>query len=368
MVRSDSMSSRQSDDEPDQFCALVFQKKPRSGRVAFWLKVFAILIFVAGLCIIAVPFALQFAYSQKQEALVSRSDGDVAGWPYPKAKETLKAAEEYNKHLISSGQPVLGEITDPFNGGTTSGQTASERDAVYQSQLNQGDGIMGSIYIPKISVNLPIYHGTSQRVLASGAGHLYGSSLPVGGPSTHAVVTGHRGLVGAPMFTRLDEMEKGDTFYVKSMGKTMGYKIDRIIVIEPNDTSKLRIEVGQDRVTLMTCTPYGINTHRLLVSGHREPMPDPIPFPKDAKKDGRLIAIMTVFCAVLAFLLIRLTRSPCLIVRHAAGMPVEPTGRISRPRRPGARMDQGRQSGQQRESGEDCKSKKSRFKWDTECA
>lgn len=330
MVRPDSVALRQSHDEPDQFCALVFQKEPRRGRTALWLKIFAMLILVSGLCIIAIPFALQFAYSQKQEALVSRSDGAVAGWPYPKAKETLKAAEEYNRHLASSGQPVLGEITDPFSGGTTRGQTASERDAVYQSQLNQGDGIMGSVLIPKISVNLPIYHGTSQKVLASGAGHLYGSSLPVGGPSTHAVVTGHRGLVGAPMFTRLDEMEKGDTFYVKSMGKTMGYKVDRIIVIEPNDTSKLRIEAGQDRVTLMTCTPYGINTHRLLVSGHREPMPDPIPFPKDAKKDGRLILIMTVVCAALALSLVRLTRSPCLIVRHAAGVPVEPAGRLVR--------------------------------------
>lgn len=337
MVQSDSVAFRQPHDEPDRFRALVFQKEPRRSRAALWLKIFAILILVAGLCIIAAPFALQFAYSQKQEALVSRSDSDVAGWPYPKAKEALKAAGEYNRHLASSGQPVLGEITDPFSGGTTQGQTASERDTAYQSQLNQGDGIMGSVLIPKISVNLPIYHGTSQKVLASGAGHLYGSSLPVGGPSTHAVVTGHRGLVGAPMFTRLDEMEKGDTFYVKSMGKTMGYKVDRIIVIEPNDTSRLRIEAGQDRVTLMTCTPYGINTHRLLVSGHREPMPDPIPFPQDAKKDGRLILIMTVLCAALALLLVRLTRSPCLIVRHAAGVPVEPDGRLVRPRRPGTR-------------------------------
>lgn len=337
MVRSDSVAFRQFHDEPDPFRVLVFQKEPRRGRAALWLKIFAILMLVTGLCIIAVPFVLQFAYSHKQEALVSRSDSDVAGWPYPKAKEALKAAEEYNRHLASSGQPVLGEITDPFSGGTTRGQTASERDTVYQSRLNQGGGIMGSVLIPKISVNLPIYHGTSQKVLASGAGHLYGSSLPVGGPSTHAVVTGHRGLVGAPMFTRLDEVEKGDTFYIKSMGKTMGYKVDHIIVIEPNDTSRLRIEAGQDRVTLMTCTPYGINTHRLLVSGHREPMPDPIPFPQDAKKDGRLILIMTVLCAALALLLVRLTRSPCLIVRHAAGVPVEPDGRLVRPRRPGTR-------------------------------
>lgn len=337
MNRSGSKSGERADGDSDHFQSLVFQEASHHGGAAFWLRIFSLLVLLAGLITIAVPFVLQYISSQKQEALVTRSDNSVAGWPYPKAKEALKSAEEYNKRLAQSGQPVLGEITDPFSGKATQGQTTSEGDTEYQSLLNQGEGIMGSILIPRISVNIPIYHGTSQKVLAAGAGHLYGSSLPVGGPSTHAVVTGHRGLVDAPMFTRLDELEKGDTFYIKTMGKTLGYKVDRISVVLPNDTSQLRIVPGQDRVTLMTCTPYGINTHRLLVSGHRAPMPQPIPFPKDAKKDSRIILVVTVATAVLTMLLIALTRSRHLIVRHAAGVPVQPDGRLVRPRKPGGK-------------------------------
>ena len=123
---------------------------------------------------------------------------------------------------------------------------------------------MGSVDIPRIGVDLPIYHGTSESTLELGAGHLYGSSLPVGGKGTHAVITGHRGLIKALMFTRLDELKKGDSFYVKVMGETLGYKVDRVSVIEPSDVSKLKIVEDEDRVTLMTCTPYGVNTHRLL--------------------------------------------------------------------------------------------------------
>lgn len=152
---------------------------------------------------------------------------------------------------------------------------------------------MGTIRIPKISVRLPIYHGTSESALASGAGHLYGSSLPVGGKSTHAVLTGHRGLVEAAMFTRLDEMRVGDYFYIEVMGRTLGYQVDRITVIEPNDTSQLKIVPGEDRVTLMTCTPYGVNTHRLLVSATRSAIPDEIPAENDAVKDARAIGAIT---------------------------------------------------------------------------
>lgn len=181
---------------------------------------------------------------------------------------------------------------------------------------------MGTIRIPKISVNLPIYHGTSQSALASGAGHLYGSSLPVGGKNTHAVITGHRGLVNATMFTRLDEMRVGDYFYLDVMGHTLGYQVDRISVIEPNDTSKLKIVPGEDRVTLMTCTPYGVNTHRLLVSAVRSSIPDVIPDESDAAKDARLIAIVAaVITLLLGLVLLWLHRKPWHIRRHAAKWP-----------------------------------------------
>ena len=181
---------------------------------------------------------------------------------------------------------------------------------------------MGTIRIPKISVKLPIYHGTSQSALASGAGHLYGSSLPVGGKDTHAVITGHRGLVDAMMFTRLDEMRVGDYFYIEVMGRTLGYRVDRISVIEPNDTSKLKIVPGEDRVTLMTCTPYGVNTHRLLVSAVRSPIPDVVPAEHDAAKDARTIATTAaVATLLLGLLLVWLRSRPWHIRRHAAWWP-----------------------------------------------
>ena len=181
---------------------------------------------------------------------------------------------------------------------------------------------MGTIRIPKISVRLPIYHGTSESALASGAGHLYGSSLPVGGKSTHAVLTGHRGLVEAAMFTRLDEMRVGDYFYIEVMGRTLGYQVNRITVIEPNDTSQLKIVPGEDRVTLMTCTPYGVNTHRLLVSATRSAIPDEIPAENDAVKDARAIGAITgIATLVVGALLVWLRRKPWHIRRHAAWWP-----------------------------------------------
>ena len=184
---------------------------------------------------------------------------------------------------------------------------------------------MGTIKIPKISVNLPIYHGTSQTALASGAGHLYGSSLPVGGDGTHSVITGHRGLVNAMMFTRLDEMKTGDFFYIEVMGETLGYEVDRIIVINPDDTSQLKIVPGEDRVTLMTCTPYGVNTQRLLISGHREPIPMPAPDPSDLH-DTRTIVTMVVVCGLLGGWLLlgvigRIRRLPFKPMRHASSWP-----------------------------------------------
>ena len=158
--------------------------------------------------------------------------------------------------MIGEAKDPLAELyDDPQNaannasadGSDDSGDSASAKDKEYQSLLDSGDGVMGAIRIPKISVNLPVYHGTSELTLASGAGHLYGSSLPVGGKNTHSVITGHRGLVEAAMFTRLDEMRVGDYFYLDVMGRTLGYKVDRITEINPDDTSKLKIVPGEDR-------------------------------------------------------------------------------------------------------------------------
>ena len=223
------------------------------------MRVLAAVLIFSAIGIGLFPKVLQYQSAQKLASTSARSEQSVAGWPYPQADEAFAAARAYNKRLAKSGQPVIGEAEDPLaelynnnqsdssdgSGSSSTGagatgdgnkDSASSKDAEYQRLLDTGDGVMGSIRIPKISVDLPIYHGTSEQTLASGAGHLYGSSLPVGGKDTHAVITGHRGLVEASMFTRLDEMRVGDYFYIDVMGHTLGYMVDRITEIEPNDT------------------------------------------------------------------------------------------------------------------------------------
>lgn len=340
------------------------------------MRAIAALLIVAAICIGGFPAMLQYRSARDLSGTSVRSAQTVAGWPYPQADDAFAAAQDYNKRLAESGQPILGEAKDPFadvrggsrasvsdsaesdnqvgesgpqmsdsaesdsqsdengsqlsdsgesdnqSGADASSASASSADAEYQGLLDSGGGVMGTIRIPKISVRLPIYHGTSESALASGAGHLYGSSLPVGGKSTHAVLTGHRGLVEAAMFTRLDEMRVGDYFYIEVMGRTLGYQVDRITVIEPNDTSQLKIVPGEDRVTLMTCTPYGVNTHRLLVSATRSAIPDEIPAENDAVKDARAIGAITgIATLVVGALLVWLRRKPWHIRRHAAWWP-----------------------------------------------
>ena len=142
----------------------------------------------------------------------------------------------------------------------------------YDNQLNiAGDGIMGYIEIPVISVNLPIYHGTGNESLERGVGHLLGSSLPVGGENSHCILTGHSGMASQKMFTDLEQMKVGDVFYLNTLGETLAYQVDEINTVLPHDTSLLGIEPGKDICTLVTCTPYGVNTHRLLVQGSRIP-------------------------------------------------------------------------------------------------
>ena len=155
-------------------------------------------------------------------------------------------------------------------------EEAYSKDAVlsaaedYDHQLNiGGDGIMGYIEIPLISVNLPIYHGTDSTTLDAGAGHLIGSSLPVGGETTHAVLTAHSGMASQKLFSDLDKLEYGDVFFVKVLGQTLAYQVDQINTVLPHDTTYLGIEEGEDLCTLVTCTPFAVNTHRLLVRGTR---------------------------------------------------------------------------------------------------
>ncbi|NMN01226.1 sortase family protein [Bifidobacterium sp. DSM 109958] len=301
------------------------------------LRAFTVLLLLAAIGVGGFPVALQYQSQIRLAETAQEAENHVLGWPYPQAELAFEAAQAYNRKLAQDGQPVMGEAVDPFKSvaghSTASGgdDSAASKDTEYQSLLDTGNGVMGSIVVPKVSIDLPIYHGTSEEALAAGSGHLYGSSLPVGGADTHAVLTGHRGLVEALMFTRLDEMEVGDFFYVKVMGETLGYRVDRITVIEPDDVSQLKIVPGEDRVTLMTCTPYGVNTHRLLVSGTRQAIPNPIPQIKDAPKDSRLwTAVATGVPLVAGLVTLAARHRPWRRMRHAA--PLRPRG-PHRPRR-----------------------------------
>lgn len=293
------------------------------------LKVFIVLLAALALAVGMYPTVVQWQSARRLQSVAMRSERDVASWPAGKAERMLAAARDYNARLARSGQPQLGEGADPFatsdgeagGGKASDGGAASDTSAAdYASQLAGAGGVMGTVRVPRISVELPVYHGTSDAALAAGIGHLYGTSLPVGGASTHAVLTGHRGLATAQMFTRLNELQAGDYMYVTVLDLTLAYQVDSIEVIDPTDSSHLRIVPGQDRLTLMTCTPYGVNTHRLLVSGHRVPYPADAPEPSvvmDARRELRAVWAVLVLGAVLA-LAAEHRRARWLPCHHAA--------------------------------------------------
>ena len=188
---------------------------------------------------------------------------------------------------------------DPYNGTEDFKKTPEYKD--YEKQLDEPMGIMGIVKIPKIGVKLPIYHGSSQDVLAYGAGHLYGTDLPVGGKNRHAVITAHTGLPHATMFDDLIYLKKGDFFYFDVQGKTLRYRVFRISVVDPNDIRLIQREKGRDLATLLTCTPYGVNSQRLLVTGYRV-LPDPVKPPDDHLQWPlwmTLFVIALVGCAVI---------------------------------------------------------------------
>lgn len=217
-----------------------------------------ILILVAGFGIMFYPVISNWYNTHEQSyALQSYSKSIQSLTPEMLAAEREKAVQ-YNQ------QRTTGILSDPYTNDT------GEKSALYQSLLNlTGNGIMGKIEIPKIDVDLPIYHGTSEDVLDVGVGHMVESSLPVGGSGTHAVLTGHTGLRTAKLFTDLELLEVGDEFFITVLNETMAYQVEKIMIVEPQNVSSLQQARGADLVTLVTCTPYGINSHRLLVTGSR---------------------------------------------------------------------------------------------------
>lgn len=210
---------------------------------------------MVGLSLLLYPTFSDYWNSLHQTRAIAGYSEVVADLDDGAYEELLEAARDYNQRLYEAGTHWT--LTD-------------EELEDYNSRLAMSSaGIMGYISIPKIGVTLPIYHGTGDSALQKGAGHLEGSSLPVGGESTHCVLSSHRGLVSAKLFTDLDQLGIGDNFTITVLSETLTYEVDQILIVLPTELDALTIQEGQDYCTLVTCTPYGINTHRLLVRGHR---------------------------------------------------------------------------------------------------
>ncbi len=225
------------------------------------INIILIAILVAGVCVLCYPSFSNWWNSRTMSRAVSDYDEAVANMSEKDYTKYFEDAEAYNEGIYEMG--TMKALLNP--------DQVQDIDGLEYNDLLDvtGDGIMGYITIDKINVELPIYHGTDANVLASGAGHLEGSTLPIGGESRHCVISAHRGLPSALLFTDLDQMEEGDTFAVTVLDQTYTYEVDQISIILPNEYEDLYIEEGEDYCTLMTCTPYGINTHRLLVRGVR---------------------------------------------------------------------------------------------------
>ena len=214
-----------------------------------------VLILLAGLSLLLYPSVSDYWNSLHQSRTIATYAEEVANLDTDEYLELWDAAAEFNASITKRDNIFL--------------LTESERDH-YEELLNlSGNGIMGYIEIPSIDCTLPIYHGTDEGVLQIAVGHLDWTSLPIGGESTHCVLSGHRGLPSAKLFTNLDKLVVGDVFMLRILDEVLTYEVDQILIVEPNDMDALQMVPGQDLCTLVTCTPYGINSHRLLVRGHR---------------------------------------------------------------------------------------------------
>ena len=214
-----------------------------------------LLVFLIGLSLLLYPTVSDYWNSFHQTQAIAGYAEAVSEMDENSYEQILAEAQSYNETLRSNNHRY---------------QPTEEETEQYEKLLNiSGNGIMGYIEIPAIGVSLPIYHGVEDTVLQIAIGHIEGSSLPVGGPSTHCVVSGHRGLPSAKLFTDLDKLVEGDAFLLRVLDEVLTYEVDQIHIVEPHEVDLLEIEEGQDLCTLVTCTPYGVNSHRLLVRGHR---------------------------------------------------------------------------------------------------
>lgn len=217
--------------------------------------VLLIATFVAGLSLLLYPTVSNYWNTLHASRAVATYVDAVQNMGEDKRREMLQKAIDYNKSLTSDNQRLT---------------ISSARRQEYESILDvDGNGMIGYIEIPNVNITLPVYHGTNDDVLQIAVGHLNWTSLPVGGTSTHCVLSGHRGLPSAKLFTNLDQVKEGDTFVIRVLDEVLTYEVDQIRIVEPAAVDDLMIENGKDYCTLVTCTPYGVNSHRLLVRGHR---------------------------------------------------------------------------------------------------
>ena len=255
-----------------------------------------LLVLVVAFAVLLYPTVSSYVNEKNGSKVVSNYDAESVRLSNAEKEKMLEEARAYNKEMLSNI-----DLIDPFSQGEKS------LDARYESLLNiDGSGMMGYIRIPKIKVEIPIYHGTSESVLQAGVGHFWGTSLPVGGESTHTVLTGHRGLPTKTLFTNMDKLVKGDVFYIKVLDETLAYKVDQILTVLPEETEALSIVPGQDYATLVTCTPYAINTHRLLVRGHRIPYEEAVKIEKNTSTGIELSFTTKVLIVTLGIIFIGL--------------------------------------------------------------
>ena len=270
-----------------------------------WIKknlstVLLVLALVIGLCLLLYPTVSDYWNSFHQSRAIASYTESVAQIDNSRYQVFLDQARDYNARLAQL-EKVNWKPTD---------QELLEYAAILDVS---GTGVMCSIEIPKIKVSLPIYHGVEEGVLQIAVGHIPGTTLPVGGESTHCVLSGHRGLPSARLFTDLDKLVVGDTFLIHVLDEILTYEVDQILIVEPYDLSALEITPGEDLVTLVTCTPYGINTHRLLVRGHRietAKQAKQIRVPADAVQIEPTLVAPVVAAPILLILLLVLLLSP----------------------------------------------------------
>ena len=254
------------------------------------------ILLLAGILVLLYPvFATQYN-NYRQESIASQFSAVAEDAGPDAVAENLRRADEYNANAAES--PILDPWLDAQRPGTEAYQE-------YLSQLNVND-VMATVKIPAINVNLPIYHGTESATLDKGIGHLFGTALPVGGESTHTVLTGHTGLGTATMFDQLTSLKEGDVFYIEVPGRHLKYQVTDIRVVLPNETETLNKVEGKDLATLITCTPYGINTHRLLVTGERVPMDEATAAAEAAQVKGAVLKpwMIAILIAVAIILLV----------------------------------------------------------------